>query len=275
MTNRWKVHDEGKVTYIWDFDDKCEALSHSYSYMRLGLYYRTKNGMQPFSHLHLMWPTNVDSMEKLAWYTAPGESELTISTTRNGQDVTAWTYKDQGIVYDAAGRPIMDPQQGYSENLDLQNGGYMVYFGDPRPDAELKKKAKEIHLGMKHYGGRIGHARYVECWLLGPVSLLPGQELKGSIVAKLRGRFEQGLSYQTCTLWQSHYCQDGKFDDYVGRYYEGMLQTSFEGAGSEQVNMIRANLFELPLPPYARGVAWKVEQYKKGRTRCQAKSMSG
>jgi hypothetical protein len=278
--NKWYVHDEGKVTFVWDMVDKCEALSQSFSYMRLGLYYRTKMGMQAFCHVHLMWPTNIDPVDKEAWYTAPGDSARTMSTTRNPQDVVAWTNRDEGIIYDAAGRPIMDPQQGYSENLDVQNGGYAVWFGDPRPDAELKQKAKEIHLGMRKYGTRIGHARNLECWLLGPVSLLPGQELKGSIVVKLRGRFEEGTSYQHCTLWQSHYCQDGNVSDGTrpddtNRYYEGELQTSFEGAASDEINMLRANLFECYLPPYAHGAAWKLEQYKRGRTECQAKSMLG
>ena len=104
--NKWYVHDEGKVTAIWDMVDKCEALSQSYSYMRLGLYYRTKSGMQPFCHAHLMWPMTIDAMWKLAWYTAPGDSALTISTSRNRQDLAKWTYKDEGVIYDAAGHPI-------------------------------------------------------------------------------------------------------------------------------------------------------------------------
>ncbi|HWB14340.1 MAG TPA: hypothetical protein VG826_34260 [Pirellulales bacterium] len=270
----WKVHDHGKVTYVWDTEDKCEALSHKYSYERLGLYYRTRTGLQPFCHLHFTWEMHVDfRIRAEACYTAPGESRLTIDTTRNAMDLLAFSGQDEGIAYDAMGKPVMDPQEGYSDRLDLLNGGYVVYFGDPRPDMELVRQAKTFQGGMRRLGGRIGHTRNLECWLLGPVSLVAGQQLYGSIVAKLRGRFENGMGFQPCTLWQSHYAQDGKA--YEGYYTEGTLKGAWEGADSEEVKMIRSNLSPLPLPSYASRVVWKVEQYRFGRTMCETKAMSG
>ena len=41
----WKVHDHGKVSWVWDMEDKCEALGHWYSYERLGLYYQARHGL--------------------------------------------------------------------------------------------------------------------------------------------------------------------------------------------------------------------------------------
>jgi len=272
----WKVHDNGKVSYVWDMEDKCEALGHWYSYERLGLYYKTRNGPQPLCHVHLMWETHVNMrLEHTGCYTAPGDSALSLDTTRNAMDMLAFSGKNEGIAHDAMGRPVMDPQEGYSERLDLLNGGYVVYFGDPRPDAELKRQAKTFQGGMKHLGDRIGHVRNVECWLLGPVSLMAGQKLYGSIVAKLRGRFEKGLGFQPCTLLWSHYAQDGKVDGPTNSYVEGDLKGYWEGTGKEVVKLIRMSTFELPLPSYATGVVWKVEQFRNGRTMCQAKGMSG
>src|SRR5262245_57768846 len=102
----WKVHDEGKVTFVWDTEDKCEALGHWYSYERLGLYYRTRNGLQPFCRLHLSWGTNtiVRLMWAGAYYTAPGDSALSMDTSRNRMDLLKWSGKDEGIAYDASGR---------------------------------------------------------------------------------------------------------------------------------------------------------------------------
>lgn len=272
----WKVHDHGKVSYVWDTEDKCEALGHWYSYERLGLYYRTRNGVQPFCHLHFMWETNINvRICAESHYTAPGDSALTMDTTRNLMDALAMSSKDEGIAYDALDRPVMDQQQGFSDKLDLRNGGVVVYFGDLRPDAELKRQAKTFQGGMKHLAGRIGHVRNLECWLLGPVSLVAGGQLYGSIVAKLRGRFENGLDFQPCTLWQSSYAQDGKVDDATGGYYGGKLQGKWEGVSSIEVNTIRSTVFPLQLPSFASGVVWKLEQYKNGRTMCQAKGMSG
>lgn len=270
----WKVHDHGKVTSIWDMDDKCEALSHSYSYERLGLYFRTGNGFQPICHLHFMWETRINlRISADACYTAPGDSRLTMDTTRNAMDLLAFSGQNEGIAYDAMGKPIMDVQEGYSEKLDLLNGGYVVYFGDPRPDAELVREAKTFQGGMQRLAHKIRHPRNLECWLLGPVSLVAGQKLYGSIVVKIRGSFESGQGFHPCTLWQSHYAQDGKV--YDRSYLEGDLKGSWDGIGSEKTNMIRSNLFPLPLPSHASGVAWKVEHYRNGRTMCQALGMSG
>ena len=272
--SKWKVHDNGKVTFVWDEQDECEALTQSFSYERLGLYYVTRNGQQLFCHLHLMWGTN----EAVRWwaaayYTAPGDSGQSIDTTRSLMDVVAFTGQDEGIIYDGAGHPVMSQQEGYSDKLDLLNGGYVVYFGDPRPDAQLISQAKTFQGGMKRLGSRIRHMRNVECWLLGPVSLVAGGQLYGSIVAKLRGRFERGTGFQPCTLWQSAYAQDGSVGD--GRYYEGTLSGNWEGICSDKVNSIRSDISPLPLPSYAKGVVWKLEQFANGRTMCQAKSMSG
>jgi hypothetical protein len=275
--SKYKVRDHGKVTFVWDEDDHCEALDHGYSYERLGLYYRTRNGPQPLCNLHLWWITNtiVFQWGAAAYYTAPGDSALSTDTTRNSMDLLAWSGEDEGIAYDAMGRPVMDPQEGYSDKLDLLNGGYVVYFGDPRPDAELIRQAKTLHGGMKRLGGRTGHSRNVEFWLLGPVSLIAGQQLYGSIVAKFSGRFEQGMGFQPCTLSQSHYAQDGSFDYAFGTYHEGRLQWNWEEKCSEEVKVIRSNLSPLPLPSHARGVVWKLEQYANRRSMCQAKAMSG
>ena len=132
----------------------------------------------------------------------------------------------------------MDPQRGYTDKLDLLNGGYLTYFGDPRPDAELIRQAKTIQGGMKRLGGRIRHSRNVEFWLLGPVSVIAGQQLYGSIVAKVHGRFEEGMGFQPCTLWHSPYAQDGSVDDAFGVYHEGKLQWNWEGTCSEEVKKI-------------------------------------
>ena len=94
-------------------------------------------------------------------------------------------------------------------------------------------------------------------------------------MAKLRGRFENGLGFQHCTLWQSDYAQDGKVDDATNAYCEGALTGSWEGTGSDMVKAIRSKLSPLPLPSGASSVVWKVEQYERGRTMCAAKSMSG
>ena len=128
---------------------------------------------------------------------------------------------------------------------------------------------------MKRLGGRIRHSRNVEFWLQGPVSLIAGQQLYGSIVAKVHGRFEEGMGFQPCTLWQSPYAQDGSFDDAFGVYHEGKLQWNWEGTCSEEVKKLRSNLSPLPLPGSARGVLWKLEQYANRRSMCQAKAMSG
>src|SRR5262249_52884771 len=95
---KWKVHDHGKVTFVWDTDDECEALSQAFSYERLGLYYQTRNGPQVFCHLHLMWGTHVGArFWGAAYYTAPGDSALSMDTTRNRMDALAWTGNYEGI----------------------------------------------------------------------------------------------------------------------------------------------------------------------------------
>src|SRR5262249_44365477 len=158
-----------KVSYVWDTEEKCEALSHSYSYERLGLYYRTRHGLKPLCHVHFTWETHINlRIRAEACYTAPGDSRLTMDTTRNAMDMVAWSGQDEGIAYDVMGRPIMDAQEGYSDKLDVLNGGFVVYFGDPRPDKELLKQAKTFQGGRKHLSDRIGRTRNLECWLLGP-----------------------------------------------------------------------------------------------------------
>jgi hypothetical protein len=270
----WKVHDHGKVNFVWDEQNNCEELSHSFSYERLGLYYLTKKAPQHFCDLHLMWGTNEGARYwSAAYYTATGDSGLTMDTTRNRMDELAFSGKDEGIAYDAMGRPVMDPQQGFSDKLDLLDGGYVVYFGDPRPDAELRDQAKTFKGGMEHFRDRIGRKRNLECWLLGPVSLIAGEQLWGSIVARLHGRFEKDQGYQPCTLWQSNYVQDGSVS--IGRYYEGTLKGSWEGPDSEEVKTTRKAVRTLRLPTYARVVVWKLEQFANKRTMCQAKAMSG
>ena len=73
--SKYKVHDHGKVTFVWDEDDHCEALGHWYSYERLGLYYRTRNGPVPFCDLHFWWITDTIVFQSgtAAYYTAPGD----------------------------------------------------------------------------------------------------------------------------------------------------------------------------------------------------------
>jgi hypothetical protein len=270
----WKVHDHGKVTFVWNEQDNCEELSHSFSYERIGLYYLTKRAPQHFCDLHLMWGTNVGARYwSAAYYTPPGGSGLSNDTTRNMIDANTFSGKDEGVAYDAMGHPMMDAQQGFSDKLDLLDGGYVVYFGDPRSDAELREQAKTFRNGKEHFKDRIGRKRNLECWLLGPVSLIAGEQLWGSIVARLHGRFEKDQGFQPCSLFQSHYVQDGSVS--LGRYYEGALQGHWEGGDSDEIKTIRKSVSVLPLPANANGVVWKLEQYETKRTMCQAKAMSG
>jgi hypothetical protein len=281
----WKVHDHGKVSFEGDEKDNCEVLSYAYSYERLGLYYLTNKSPQHFCDLHLIWGTKEGARWwSAAYYTAPGDSALTMDTTRSMIDADTYSGRNEGIAYDSMGNAIMDAQQGFSDKLNLTDGGYVVYFGDPRPDAELRNEAKTFQHGMEHFKDRIGRKRNLECWLLGPVSLVEGDKLWGSFVAKLQGRFEKNLGYQPCTLLMSHYVQDGSISD--GNYHAGVLEGAWEETSaptegfarrqnSQIIKDIRHAVVEMPLPAFARGVVWKLEQHEVKRTMCQAKAMSG
>jgi hypothetical protein len=273
----WKVHDHGKVTFVWDQQDRCEELSHSFSYERLGLYYLTKKVPQHFCDLHLMWGTNVGARYwSAAYYTKPGDSGLSMDTTRSMADTDRFSGKVVEMHYDAMGNPITDQYDGLSEKLDLLDGGYVVYIGDPRSDAELSHQAQTFHNGKQHFKDRIGRKRDLECWLLGPVSLIAGGFLWGSIVVKLQGRFEKNQGFQHCSLWGSHYCQDGSVSASTGDYHGGSLQGRWEGDDpNEETKILRQAPTPLDLPPYANGVVWKREQYEHNRTMCQAKAMAG
>jgi hypothetical protein len=255
MKGIWKVHDDGKVTSIWNVTDDCEVSNHAFSYERIGLYYKTKKGPQHFCNIHLAWGTLQSSRYfSMANYTKPGDSVMEINPAR--YDPTALRY--------------------LPENLDLASGGNVVYYGDPRPDAELRDEAKTFQGGDERYKDLVGKHRKLECWLLGPVTLFQGDNWSGSIVAKLDGRFENGQGYQHCTLWESHYIDDGTLQGVHGP--NGDVHTlggwrDVEG-DKDATEQIRNAISKKALPPYATGVAWKLEQYKTHVSSCQAKGLS-
>jgi hypothetical protein len=118
--------------------------------------------------------------------------------------------------------------------------------------------------GKALFKDRIGKKRNLEFWMLGPVSLLDGDPLLGSLVAKLEGRFEKDQGFQPCTLWYSHYVQD----DILGTHYK-------QEPASVEERAIRSALAALKLPSSATSVVWKLEQYKTHLSMCQAKGLSG
>jgi hypothetical protein len=261
----WKVHDHGKVTSEWNEQDDCELLHHVFSYMRIGLYYNTKKGTQNFCDLHMMWGMDRgDDWWHGAYYTKPGDSSMNIDTTRDSVDADYYMGISDGtrIYYDKMDHAIVGPK-GFSDRLALTDGGKAVYYGDPRPDVELERWAKSIKDGMKEYQDRIGKKRNVEYWMLGPVSLLEGDPLMGSLVAKLEGRFEKDQGYQPCTLWTSHYVQGD------------ILKGQWEGSDPVEVRAIRSALAAMKLPSFATSIVWKLEQYKTHLSMCQAKGLSG
>jgi hypothetical protein len=262
----WKIHDHGKVTAEWNEEDKCEMLHHVFSYERIGLYFNTKKGPQNFCDLHMMWGLDAgDRWWDAAYYTKPGDSSMNIDTSRDKVDADYFVGTGDGtrIYYDKMDHANVGPK-GFSDRLALSDGGEVIYFGDLRPDAELEREAHTIKDGMKKLSDRIGKKRAVECWMLGPVSLLEGDTLLGSLVAKLEGRFEKDQGFQPCSLWSSHYLQDDTRKGHLGG-----------GSDAPEVEAIRSALAAMKLPNFATGVVWKRDQYETRLSMCQAKALSG
>ncbi len=257
MTDRiWKIHDHGKVTFVYNLDQQCEE-NEGFSYVRLGLYYQTKKGPQNFCDVHVSW--NLTRDLRKAFFTGPTDSAMGIDTSRDTLDRLGYQGKEQ-IVYDKSGHVALY-RNGYSPRLDVANGGRAVIFGDPRLDAALKEEAKAIHI-KDAYKDRIGTKRTVECWLLGPLFLYSGDTMSGSIVVKCDGRFEPGGGFQTATLWESHYIDDDTLEGGWSNWHQDQ-------------ESVRKAVSAKSLPPFATGLAWKLEQYKANVTECNAKALSG
>jgi hypothetical protein len=256
----WKVHDHGKVVWVENMDKNCQE-NPGFHYLRVGLYYVTKKWPQNFCDLHFVWkPTFNGATEYSAGhFSAPSESVEMIETTRGRHDRDKWNGSTEPV-YDARGNIIMDSDD-YSPNLNLSDGGNVVFYGDFRPDAELVQEAKKFSQ-KDVFKDRIGKKRNVECWLLGPVYLFPGDDMTGSLVVRLEGRFEEGQGFQHCTLWQSHYVDDGT------------LIGGWTGRTSEET--IRQAVSVKTLPPYANGLVWKFGQYKASDqlTECTANELT-
>src|SRR5579885_2361240 len=247
----YKCHDHGVVGAIYNVTEKCMVSGHYHSYMRIGLYYRTKKAPQNFCDIHLLWGTSPEFVTtSWAYYTGAEDSVLTIDTTRNPGDSILFNNGGE-LPVDAMGHVIMsDPD--YSPRLDVSDGGKVVYFGNPRPDAEQlivwkhtnDRKGHPVGKDHPRYRDYIGKKRSLECWLLGPVFLFDGDQMSGSLVVKLEGRFEAGLGFQHCSLWESHYVNDGT------------LEKPAEAAADQ----IRKAVSAKGLPAFASGIVWKVEQ---------------